>query len=155
MEKMQVSFILNGQPLIADFLPGQTLMEYLRKIGIVSVKHGCDHGECGACTVLIDNKAYNSCLILLHTLQGKTVLTSEGLGNVSNLHPLQQSFVEHGAIQCGYCTPGMVLSAHALLLQNPNPTQEEIKDALAGNLCRCTGYVKPIESVQEAKGAKP
>ncbi len=83
------------------------------------------------------------------------MLTSEGLGNVSNLHPLQQSFVEHGAIQCGYCTPGMVLSAHALLLQNPNPTQEEIKDALAGNLCRCTGYVKPIESVQEAKGAKP
>lgn len=145
---MQVSFILNHHPVTAEFAPGETLLEYLRRNGIVSVKHGCDHGECGACTVLVNNKAYNACLLLLPQIAKKEVLTVEGIGNLRELHPLQQRFLDQGAIQCGYCTPGMILSAHALLMQNPNPSDAEIKDALAGNLCRCTGYVKPVEAVK-------
>lgn len=152
---MQVSFTLNHVPITAECLPGETLLEYLRRTGITSVKHGCDHGECGACTVLIDNKAYNACLILVPCVAGKEVLTIEGLGNLRELHPLQQKFLDHGAIQCGYCTPGMILSAHALLLQHPNPTPDLVKSALAGNLCRCTGYVKPIEAILDTTPHRP
>lgn len=138
---MKVSFRLNGKSVKPEVLPGLTLLEFLRANGIFSVKHGCDHGECGACAVLMNGKTQNACLILMHTVDGKEVETLEGLS-------LQQRFLEEGAIQCGYCTPGMILSAEALLRENRNPTEDEIRDALAGNLCRCTGYIKPVEAVK-------
>ncbi len=144
---IQISFILNQHPVVAECQPGQTLLEYLREQGLVSVKYGCDHGECGACTVLVNGEAQNSCLLLMPMIAGKNITTVEGLGNLQKLHPLQQKFLDHGAVQCGYCTPGMILSAQALLSKNPNPSEAEIRDALAGNLCRCTGYVKPVSSV--------
>ncbi|MEW6278476.1 MAG: (2Fe-2S)-binding protein, partial [Candidatus Eremiobacterota bacterium] len=110
-------------------------------------KHGCETGECGTCTVLIDGKSINSCIYLAAQAHGRTILTVEGLGTPQDLHPLQQAFVETGAVQCGYCTPAMVLAAHELLTQNPDPTEADVRDALSGQLCRCTGYVKPVEAV--------
>ena len=145
---MQVNFTLNKKPVEAQCKPGETLFDYLRSHDIYSVKNGCDHGECGACTVLINGEAVNSCLVLVGTLGGKEVETLESLGNKSELHPLQKSFIEEGAIQCGYCTPGMIMAAEALLRKNAKPGEEEIRDALAGVLCRCTGYVKPVKAVQ-------
>ncbi|MFC1980060.1 (2Fe-2S)-binding protein, partial [Chloroflexota bacterium] len=113
-------------------------------------KEGCDFGNCGSCTVLINGKAVLSCLTLAMEAQGKDILTIEGLAKNGELHPLQQAFCDHGAIQCGFCTPGMLLSAKALLDENPQPTTAEVKEALSGNLCRCTGYVKIIEAIEEA-----
>ncbi|WP_372368278.1 (2Fe-2S)-binding protein [Candidatus Uabimicrobium sp. HlEnr_7] len=144
---MKIAFTLNGQETKAEFTPGETLFHYLRSDEIYSVKNGCELGECGACTVLVDNKAQNSCLILMHTLEGTVVETIENLGSKSNLHHLQQKFIDEGAVQCGYCTPGMILASEALLRESEQPTSEQVKDALAGNLCRCTGYVKPIKAV--------
>ena len=144
---MRVRFSLNGQPLETDTEPGRTLLEYLRARGIYSVKYGCDHGECGACTVLVDGKAQNACLTLMHTVQDKRVETLEMLEQRVGLAPVQEMFLEEGALQCGYCTPGMILSVEALLRENPAPGEAEIRDALAGNLCRCTGYVKPVGAV--------
>jgi len=129
----------------------RTLLDVIRdEIGLTGTKNGCNQGECGACTVLLDGEPVNSCLVLAHEAEGQDVLTIEGLGSGDKLHPVQQAFVETGAIQCGYCTPGMVLATKALLDRNPEPTQEEIIEGLKGNLCRCTGYVKIVEAVQAA-----
>ena len=127
-----------------------TLLEFLRDVlFLTGAKRGCDGGECGACTVILDGRAVNACLVLAVEADGSEVQTIEGLGGVNVLHPLQKSFVENGAIQCGFCTPGMILSAKALMDKNPNPTDEEIKMALAGNLCRCGGYHKVMQSIRK------
>ncbi len=146
---MKIKFILNNKKIEAGVNIGQTLLEYLRRNGIYSVKNGCDNGECGACTVLVDGKAQNSCLMLMHTVNNCKIETVESFSDHKKLHHLQKTFLEEGAVQCGYCSPGMLLSADALLRENSNPNEDEIKDALAGNLCRCTGYVKPIKAVQK------
>lgn len=144
---MKIGFTLNGKKTTATFQPGETVFNYLRNREIYSVKKGCDLGECGACTVIVDGITKNSCLMMMHTLQGTHVETIENLGNMNNLHPLQQRFLDEGAIQCGYCTPGMILSAEALLRKTKKPSEKEVRDALAGNLCRCTGYVKPVRAI--------
>jgi putative selenate reductase molybdopterin-binding subunit len=130
-----------------------TLLELLRGAGLWGVKHGCETGECGACTVLLDGRPVPACLVPALRAQGRAVQTVEGLGTPEALDPVQQAFVETGAIQCGYCTPAMELCARALLDAFPDPTEDEVKDALAGCLCRCTGYVKPVQAVLQAAGA--
>lgn len=131
--------------------PWRTLLEVLRaELGLTGAKRACETGDCGACTVLVDGKAVTSCLVLAVEAQGKEILTIEGLAKDGQLHPLQSAFVEHGGIQCGFCTPGMILSAKALLDENPEPTEEEVRRAIAGNLCRCTGYVKIVEAIVAA-----
>jgi carbon-monoxide dehydrogenase small subunit len=146
---MKIQFTLNNKKIEAYVCIGQTLLEYLRENYIYSVKYGCDNGECGACTVLINGKAQNACLMLMHTVNNYIIETVESFSDHNNLHPLQKSFLDEGAVQCGYCTPGMILSTESLIRESPNPNEDEIKDALAGNLCRCTGYVKPIKAVQK------
>ena len=134
----------------------KTLLEVLREdLGLTGTKHGCELGECGTCTVLLDGRPVLSCLLLPVQIAGRDVTTIEGLARGAELHPLQQSFAELGAAQCGYCTPGILLAAAALLEQNPGPSRDEIKEALAGNLCRCTGYVKIIEAVELAARRGP
>jgi carbon-monoxide dehydrogenase small subunit len=153
-----ISIYVNDVPYEVSVGATETLLDLLRdRFSLTSVKKGCDGtGECGACTVLLDGKAVNSCLVLALKADGKHVLTVEGLSTGDELHPLQKSFLQHGAVQCGFCTPGMIMAAMALLNENQNPTTEEIKDAIQGNLCRCTGYVKIIGAirylVQEQKG---
>ena len=145
------TFNINGQKYEAAIEDGDTLLDVLRdKLRLTGTKKGCDAGDCGACTVLVDGEPLNSCLLLATTLEGKSITTIEGLAQNGELTPLQQAFVNEGGLQCGYCTPGMVLSATALLARNPDPGVEEIKDALAGNLCRCTGYLKIWEAVELA-----
>lgn len=146
----QVGFKLNGNLMQMNMEDHWTLLHLLREeLGMTGTKEGCGSGECGACTVIVDGLAVNSCLYLAIDVDGKEVLTIEGLAaKDGTLHPLQKSFVEHGGVQCGFCTPGMILSSKALLDENPNPTEDEIKHALAGNLCRCTGYVPIFQSVQ-------
>lgn len=143
---VKVTFRLNGKAVTADERPGRSLLGFLRGRGIFSVKHGCDHGECGACAVLIDGKAYNSCLVLLHTLEGREVETVEALEERGKLHPIQERFLAEGAVQCGICTPGMIISLEALFRENGAPDEAAVRDALTGNLCRCTGYVKPVNA---------
>ncbi len=143
---MIIQFELNGRLIKADTDPGTTLLEYLRGVELYSVKHGCDHGECGACTVLVNSKSVNSCLILMHTVQGKKIETLESFSTHEQLHEMQESFLQAGAVQCGFCTPGMLLSVEALDRENGEVTESKVKDALNGNLCRCTGYVKPVEA---------
>lgn len=129
--------------------PNSTLLEVLRKeMHLTGVKKGCETGECGACTVLIDGRNVNSCMMLIGEMEGRSVTTIEGLSEKGKLHPVQKAFVEVGAIQCGYCTPGMILSVVGLLNENPEPTREEIKRGIAGNLCRCTGYEQIVEAVE-------
>ena len=129
----------------------KTLLEVIREdLGLTGTKHGCELGECGACTVLVDNVPLLSCVTMPVDVQGKRILTVEGMGSVSNPHPLQTAFTELGAAQCGYCTPGMLLVSKALLDKNPTPVQDEIKDALSGNICRCTGYLKIFDAVELA-----
>ena len=128
-----------------------TLLDFLREdLGLKGTKRGCDSGQCGACTIIMDGKAANACLILAIQADGKEILTIEGLSSGGRLHPLQEAFVEEGAVQCGFCVPGMILSAKALLDEKKDPSGEEIREALSGNLCRCTGYVKIIKAVQKA-----
>ena len=127
-----------------------SLLDVLRnKLNLLGTKKGCDSGQCGVCTVIMDDRPVNACLVLAVECNGKKVLTIEGLAKGLDLHPLQQAFIDHHAIQCGYCTPGMIMSAKALLDENPSPTEEEIKGAISGNLCRCTGYVKIINAIRE------
>jgi len=127
------------------------LLDLIRdKIGLTGTKRGCDTGECGACTVLIEGKAVNSCLVLAVEADGKNIVTIEGLAKNGKIHPIQEAFIEEGAVQCGFCTPGMILSTKALLDKNLNPSEEEIKKAIAGNLCRCTGYTKIIKAIKSA-----
>jgi carbon-monoxide dehydrogenase small subunit len=150
--KKHIAFVLNGNRMEMEVEPHWTLLYLLREeLDLLGTKSGCESGECGACTVIINAKAVNACLFPVMEIEGAHILTIEGLAKPSGeLHPLQQAFVEHGGVQCGYCTPGMIMSAKALLDENPNPTDEEIRQALAGNICRCTGYVQIIESVRQA-----
>ena len=140
--KQPINVILNGKPVTLEVEPRTTLLRALREFGITSVKRGCEEGECGTCTVLLDGKLQKSCMVLAVEAEGKKIVTSEGLlGPDGELHPVQKAFVEEGAIQCGFCTPGMVLAAVDLLNRHPDPTDDQIKEGLSGNLCRCTGYV--------------
>lgn len=146
---MTISFTLNGQPCQIEADPSKRLVDLLRyDLGLTGTKEGCGEGECGSCTVLLDGKPVHSCLTLAGQVIGHAVTTVEGLsGPDGTLSPLQQSFIDHGAVQCGFCTPGMLLSATALLAQNPHPTRDQIKRAMSGNLCRCTGYNKIEEAI--------
>lgn len=148
---MKIDFIVNDKTYSIDVEPDMRLIDALRyKLGLTGVKEGCGEGECGACTIIMDGQAVNSCLVMAVQARGKRIITIEGLEKNGELDPLQKAFIENGAVQCGYCTPGMIMSAKALLLKNPNPTEEEIREAIAGNICRCTGYnniVKAIKSV--------
>lgn len=147
---MEVEFRINGVVKSVDVAANQSLLSALRQEGYFSVKHGCETGECGACTVLIDGVPRPSCVTFAAQVGGCTLATVESLGNARKLHPIQEAFIDTGAIQCGFCTPGMIISAYALLKNNPNPTEEQVRDALSGNLCRCTGYVKPVQAVLRA-----
>jgi aerobic carbon-monoxide dehydrogenase small subunit len=150
--KRAVSFILNGDPVRVEIEPSLFLLQLLRdELGLTGAKEGCGRGDCGACTVLVDGKAVNSCIFPAVEIEGRRITTIEGLADKQgNLHPLQKVFVENGAIQCGYCTPGVILSAKALLDENPNPTEEEIQRGIAGNLCRCTGYLSIVRAIKAA-----
>jgi aerobic-type carbon monoxide dehydrogenase small subunit (CoxS/CutS family) len=148
---MRLSITINGTVRKLDCEPGATLLEVLRAHGFSSVKQGCDcEGMCGACTVLLDGEPMLSCITPAPKAAGREVQTIEALGNPSRPHALQQAFVDAGAVQCGYCTPGMILAAKALLTREPNPSEEQIADGLSGNLCRCTGYVKIVDAVRNA-----
>ncbi len=149
--KALVSMTVNGERVEAAFEPHKTLLEVLREdLALTGTKHGCELGECGTCAVLVDGKPVLSCLVLGLECEGRRVETVEGMAGPDGLHPLQKAFADLGAAQCGYCTPGFLLTAKALLEENPKPTLDEIKQALAGNLCRCTGYVKIFEAVELA-----
>ncbi|MFC1918284.1 (2Fe-2S)-binding protein [Chloroflexota bacterium] len=142
---------VNGRYYEVFTEPSKTLADVLREeLGLTGVKTACNMGDCGSCTVLVDGKAVKSCIMLASQARGKEIITIEGLAYGEKLHPLQEAFIEHFAVQCGYCTPGMILAAKALLDSNPNPTEEEVKIALSSNLCRCTGYYKIIEAVLAA-----
>jgi len=148
---MLVTLKINGQQRSADVSPETTLLKMLREhLGLTGAKLGCDVGDCGTCTVIVDGESLNSCLMLAVKAEGSEVTTIEGLATSADLHPLQKSFEELGALQCGFCGPGMLISAKSLLDKNPTPTVHEIRDALSGNLCRCTGYTKIIEAIQDA-----
>ncbi|MEK7767112.1 MAG: (2Fe-2S)-binding protein [bacterium] len=144
-----LTLTINGKAREVRAPLGERLMWVLRDAGFQGVKHGCEDGTCGACTILLDGKAVTCCTMLAAQAEGREITTIEALGDPDHLHPLQERFIVDGAIQCGYCTPGMILSAHALVSESPDPTEAEIKDALCGNLCRCTGYQKPIQAIQK------
>jgi len=147
-----ISFKLNGIVVQVEVPPHWTLLRLLReKLNLTGTKEGCGIGECGACTVLLDGFPVNACLVLAPKVEGREVETIEGLGSRESLHPLQQSFIEHGAVQCGFCTPGVLMSSKALLRKNPYPNKEEIKEAISGHLCRCTGYHQIIEAIEALK----
>lgn len=150
-QKALIQFTLNGEPAEVAFAPHKTLLEVLREdLGLTGTKHGCELGECGTCTVLIDGQAILSCLFLGLDAEDREVTTIEGMAERGTLHPLQDTFADLGAAQCGYCTPGFLLVAKELLEKNPSPNRREIQEALAGNLCRCTGYIKIYEAVELA-----
>lgn len=150
--KRLIALRVNGESYEVAVDPWRTLLEVLREnLMLTGAKNACNRGDCGACTVLMDGKPVVSCLTLAVEAQGKEILTIEGLARDGQLHPLQKSFIEHGAIQCGFCTPGTILSAKALLDRNPQPTEEEVREGISGNLCRCTGYAKIIEAILAAK----
>jgi aerobic-type carbon monoxide dehydrogenase small subunit (CoxS/CutS family) len=154
MAKEIATFTVNGQKRDVILEPHMLLVDILRdQLGLTGTKYACGAGDCGACTVLIDGKPCFSCLTLAITAKGQTIVTIEGIADGNQLDPLQQAFVEQGAVQCGFCTPGMILSAKALLDENPDPTRDDIRIALAGNLCRCTGYVKIVDAVEAAAAA--
>jgi len=149
--KQLIELRVNGETREVIVEPRTTLLQVLREdLGLTGTKQGCDAGDCGACTVLIDGHPVVSCLSLAIEAQGKKILTIEGLDREGRLHPLQQAFIDHYAVQCGFCTPGMILSAKALLDRNSHPTEEEVREAISGNLCRCTGYVKIVEAILAA-----
>ncbi|HEV8381898.1 MAG TPA: (2Fe-2S)-binding protein [Gemmatimonadales bacterium] len=149
--KVKIALTVNGESAEVAFAPHKTLLELLREdLGLTGTKHGCELGECGTCTVLLDGTPVLSCLVLGLACAGRAVRTVEGMAQGGKLHPLQETFADLGAAQCGYCTPAFLLAAEALLASNPNPTREQIKDSLAGNLCRCTGYIKIYEAVELA-----
>jgi carbon-monoxide dehydrogenase small subunit len=150
-ENMRLQFNLNGAKVEVEANPTKSLLDFLREdMGLTGTKKGCAIGECGACTVLIDKKAVNSCMVMTGQVQGCEVITIEGVGTTV-LHPLQEKLLKGGAVQCGFCTPGMVMTILGLLYENPNPSQEEIKRSIDGNLCRCTGYNQIIKSTHELK----
>jgi aerobic-type carbon monoxide dehydrogenase small subunit (CoxS/CutS family) len=147
---LTVELTINGEPRRLHAAPAETLLDLLRRAGYVSVKRGCDEGDCGSCSVLVDGVLQRACLLYAGQAQDRAITTVEALGTARAPHPIQQAFVDAGAVQCGFCTPGMVLATYALLQDNPDPTEEEIRDALDGNLCRCTGYVKIFDAVRLA-----
>ncbi|MBI2819674.1 MAG: (2Fe-2S)-binding protein [Acidobacteria bacterium] len=150
-QKAHIALKVNGEPVEVAFAPHKTLLEVLREdLGLTGTKHGCELGECGCCAVLVDGQPVLSCLVLGLTVEGREVTTVEGMADGAKLDPLQEAFAELGAAQCGYCTPGILLTARALLDKTPQPSREQIQAALAGNLCRCTGYIKIYEAVELA-----
>ncbi len=151
---MPVTFILNGKVVTPGVRAGMTLLEFLRSEGIFSVKHGCDHGECGSCSVLVNDKVQNACLILMGSLAGERIETLESLQDARRMKLMQAAFLDEGAIQCGYCTPAMLLALESLYRTDPTPTEAAIRDALAGIYCRCTGFVKPVAAAQKIKTAE-
>ena len=148
---MKISFELNGKDVTVETRPNQILVDLLRdELGITSVKKGCEQGECGACTLMVDGVAVTSCIVLAPQVQGRKVTTIEGLEDDPLMEKLRAAYVENGAVQCGFCTPGMLISSYALLKDNPKPTQEEVKIGIEGNICRCTGYTKIIAAIHDA-----
>ncbi len=151
MKKLAITLVVNDQEYELMAAPNRTLSQVLREdLGLTGTKQGCQVGDCGSCTVLLDGQPVNSCLVLAVQVSGRRVATIEGVADGNRLHPIQEAMVEHGAIQCGFCTPGMILSAKSLLERNPSPSTGEIRQALSGNLCRCTGYQKIVEAVADA-----
>ena len=152
--KKQITFKVNGQEKSISVEPRQTLLDVLRyELRLTGTKEGCGDGNCGSCTILMDGKAVNSCLVLAIEADGRNVLTIEGLAQAGKLHPLQQAFIDEGAVQCGFCTPGMIMNAKAILDVNPHPTEEQVRLAIAGNLCRCTGYDKIVRAILKVAAA--
>jgi carbon-monoxide dehydrogenase small subunit len=150
-QKAHIEFTLNGEPAEVAFAPHKTVLEVLREdLNLMGTKHGCELGECGTCAILLDGRSVLSCLVLGLDMEGREIVTIEGMAENGQLHPLQETFADTGAAQCGYCTPGFLLVAKELLEVNPQPSREEIKEALSGNLCRCTGYIKIYEAVELA-----
>jgi carbon-monoxide dehydrogenase small subunit len=153
--KQVICLIVNGETYEVLVKPGELLLDVLRdKLGLTGTKEGCDTGKCGACTVLIQGQAIRSCLTLAVSVRDKEITTIEGLAEGEKLHPLQQAFIDHGAIQCGFCTPGMILTAKTFLDENPHPTEAEVKEAIGSNICRCTGYSSIVEAIQNAANDK-
>ncbi|HQR38850.1 MAG TPA: (2Fe-2S)-binding protein [Blastocatellia bacterium] len=149
--KRRAAFVVNGEPVDVLFAPHKTLLEVLREdLNLTGTKHGCELGECGACAVLVDGQPVLSCLVLGLEAEGRHVTTVEGMADGATLHPIQEAFAEYGAAQCGYCTPSFMLTAQVLLEKNPSPTRDEIREALASSICRCTGYIKIYEAVELA-----
>lgn len=149
--KRELAFVLNGKDVTVEIEPAAILLDVLREsLGLTGTKRGCGEGECGACTVIVNGETVNSCIYPAWKVEHCHVLTVEGLGSREKPHPLQEAFLDNGAVQCGFCTPGMLLSSYALLAKNKDPDEQEIKRALAGNLCRCTGYVKILAAVKDA-----
>lgn len=152
--KQTVDMTVNGELVQVTVEPWQSLLDTLREeLLLTGTKKGCDEGDCGACTVIMDGKAVTSCMVLALSAQGKGITTVEGLAEGERLHPVQQAFIEEGGVQCGYCTPGLIVNAVALLKENPDPTEEDIRYAISGNLCRCTGYSKVVLAIQKAAQA--
>jgi len=151
MEKKEIRFKINGENIVISIKPNKTLLEMIREdLKLTGTKEACDHGECGACTVLMNGVPVNSCLVLAMEAHGKEILTIEGLKQNNRLDPIQEAFIQNTGMQCGFCTPGMIMSTKALLNRNSKPSDDEIKEAIAGNLCRCTGYTKIFESIKDA-----
>jgi carbon-monoxide dehydrogenase small subunit len=150
MQPRLVTLTVNGRQHHVALAPNVTLLQALRDLGYTDVKNGCEKGDCGACAVLVDGRAVNSCLVLAWQAEGAEIVTDAGLGTMDDPHPLQEAFADAGAAQCGYCTPGMIISAAALLERNPHPTEDEIRETISGNLCRCTGYAQIVKAVQMA-----
>lgn len=152
--KKTIRFIINGKPCELEIKPWQTLLEVIREdLNLTGTKEGCGEGECGACTVMMGGRTVNSCLVPAMEAEGQEILTIEGMSDGDKLHPIQEAFVEHSGMQCGFCTPGMIMSAKALLDEKPVPSREEIREGISGNLCRCTGYTKIFESISAASHA--
>jgi carbon-monoxide dehydrogenase small subunit len=151
---LEISLRVNGEDYQVTVEPKDTLLDVLRdKIGLTGTKCGCNTGDCGACTVLLNGRPIVSCLVLAVDARDKEIVTVEGLASSGRLHPLQEAFVRYGAVQCGFCTPGMLMASYALLRENPNPTEEEVREAISGNLCRCTGYTKIVDAILAASAA--
>ena len=150
MQPKVVTLHVNGREHYVALAPNVTLLHALRELGYTDVKNGCEKGDCGACAVLLDGRAVNSCLVLAWQAEGAEIVTDAGMGTMDDPHPLQEAFADAGAAQCGYCTPGMIIAAKALLDRTPHPTEDEIREAISGNLCRCTGYAQIVKAIQMA-----
>jgi carbon-monoxide dehydrogenase small subunit len=150
---MRIDLTVNQRVIEQEIHPGESLLELLRRLGFVGVKNGCEAGDCGACTVLLNGRAVNACLVFAAKAHGSAITTVEGLAEGETLHPAQQAYLDEGAVQCGYCTPGMLMTTIDLLSRNPTPNDDEIRHAIAGNLCRCTGYEKQVVAIRKAAEA--
>ncbi|ATW25838.1 (2Fe-2S)-binding protein [Candidatus Formimonas warabiya] len=153
MDKVLLNMVVNGKPVSLEIKPYTRLLDVLRyDLGLTGTKEGCGIGECGACTVIVDGQTVNTCLTLAASMEGRHITTIEGLMENGKMHPIQEAFIKHNAVQCGFCTPGLIMSAKALLDANPEPSREEIKLAISGNLCRCTGYEQIIDAIRDVAG---